>query len=111
METQNSLFVLTKGAPGVLLERCSRELVGEDANLLTASRRSEILQSNEGLAGKALRTLGVAFRQLPKAAPGFEVFDESVERDLVFLGLIGMIDPARDEARDAVARAKAAAPS
>ena len=108
VETPNSLFVLSKGAPGILLERCSRELVGEEANSLSPSRRAEILKSNEALAGEALRTLGVAFRQLPKAAPGFEAFDESVERDLVFMGLIGMIDPPRDEARDAVARAKAA---
>jgi Ca2+-transporting ATPase len=107
-EIPNSLFVLSKGAPGILLEKCSRELVGEEANSLSSSRRSEILQRNEALAGEALRTLGVAFRQLPKAAPGFEVFDESAERDLVFMGLIGMIDPPRDEARDAVARAKAA---
>jgi P-type Ca2+ transporter type 2C len=108
VKAPDSVFVLTKGAPGILLERCSRELVGEEAQFLTASRRSQILKGNEGLAGEALRTLGVAFSQLPKDAPGFEAFDESVERDLVFIGLIGMIDPPRDEARDAVARAKAA---
>jgi Ca2+-transporting ATPase len=108
VKAPDSVFVLTKGAPGILLERCSRELVGEEAKSLTTSRRSKILKSNEGLAGEALRTLGVAFRQLPKDVPGFEAFDESVERDLVFMGLIGMIDPPRDEARDAVARAKAA---
>ena len=108
VETQDSVFALTKGAPGILLARCSRELVGKEAKLLTAGRRAEILTSNEDLAGQALRTLGVAFRQLPKGAVGAEAFDESVEHDLVFLGLIGMIDPPRDEARDAVARAKAA---
>lgn len=108
VETLDSVFALTKGAPGILLERCSRELVGKEAKPLTAGRRSEILKINDGLAGEALRTLGVAFRQLPKGVPGGEAFDESVEHDLVFLGLIGMIDPPRDEARDAVARAKAA---
>jgi Ca2+-transporting ATPase len=79
--------------------------VGEEARPLTAERRAEILANNEDLAGQALRTLGVAFRSLPKDA--FD-FDEEVERELVFLGLIGMIDPPRDEAKDAVARAKSA---
>jgi Ca2+-transporting ATPase len=55
-----------------------------------------------------LRTLGVAFRSLPAAAFGAEEVDERVEHDLVFLGLIGMIDPPRAEAREAAARAKAA---
>jgi Ca2+-transporting ATPase len=99
------LLALTKGAPDVLLARCSHELVGEEARPLTARRRAEILASNEDLAGQALRTLGVAFRSLPKDASDF---DEDVEEDLVFLGLIGMIDPPRDGAKDAVALAQGA---
>ena len=100
-----SLFA--KGAPDVLLARCSRELVGEEIRALTADRCAEILRRNENLAGEALRTLAVAFRLLPEAFAR-EPLDERVEHDLVFLGLIGMIDPPRDEARDAVARAKGA---
>ena len=106
-ESQGRLLVLTKGAPDILLARCSCELVGEEAKPLTERRRAEILKSNDSLAGEALRTLGVAFRHQPKAAPG-EAFNDSAEHDLVFLGLIGMIDPPRNEARDAVARAKGA---
>jgi Ca2+-transporting ATPase len=102
------LRVFTKGAPDVLLARCSSELVGEEARPLTRERRAEILTSNEELAGDALRTLGVAFRSLPGEAFGEEEVDGRVERELVFLGLIGMIDPPRDEAKDAVARAKRA---
>jgi P-type Ca2+ transporter type 2C len=107
-ERPGHLLALTKGAPDVLLARCSRELVGEEVAPLTAARRAEIQASNEALAGEALRTLGVAFRLLPKEAFDREDLDESVEQDLVFLGLIGMIDPPRDEAREAVARAKGA---
>jgi Ca2+-transporting ATPase len=55
-----------------------------------------------------LRTLGVAFRSLPADRQPSDAFDEDVEHDLVFLGLIGMIDPPRREARDAVARSRAA---
>ena len=65
-ERQERLLVFTKGAPDVLLARCSHELVGEETRPLTAERRAEILKINEELAGEALRTLGVAFRSLPK---------------------------------------------
>jgi Ca2+-transporting ATPase len=75
---------------------------------LTAQRRAEILQTNEELAGEALRTLGVALRSLPKDAFKTKEVDDSVEHKLLFLGLIGMIDPPRAEAKDAVARARAA---
>ena len=107
-ERQERLLALTKGAPDVLLVRCTQELVGEETRALTAERRAEISSRNEDLAGEALRTLAVAFRSLPKDAFRSEEIDERVEHDLVFLGLIGMIDPPRDEARDAVALAKGA---
>ena len=94
-ERQERLLAFTKGAPDVLLARCSQELVGEEIRPLTAERRAEIVQMNEELAGEALRTLGVAFRSLPKDALEAEEVDERVEHDLVFLGLIGMIDPPR----------------
>ena len=94
----------TKGAPDVLLGRCTHELVREEAKPLSPSRRAEILQANEALAREALRTLGVAYRTLPDGAGA----DENVERELVFAGLIGMMDPPREEARAAVARARAA---
>jgi P-type Ca2+ transporter type 2C len=107
-ERGDLLRALTKGAPDILLTRCTHELVGEEARPLTAERRAQILAANEALAGEALRTLGVAFRSLPDAAGERATFDEDVEHDLVFLGIIGMIDPPREEARDAVARARGA---
>ena len=58
------------------------------------------MKINEELAGEALRTLGVAFRSLPKDAFKNEEVDERIEQELVFLGLIGMIDPPREEAKD-----------
>src|SRR5262245_18443384 len=109
-EQQNRGIVFTKGAPDVLLTRCSRELVGDERRPLTPNRRLEIVQVNEALAGEALRTLGVAGRWLSGDALATHVNhpDASVEQDLVFVGLIGMIDPPRAEARDAVTRARRA---
>jgi Ca2+-transporting ATPase len=103
-------IVFTKGAPDVLLARCSRELVGDERRALTPERRAEILQINDALASQALRTLGVAGRWLSGDALAAHTDhpDESVERDMVFAGLIGMIDPPRVEAREAVARARLA---
>jgi Ca2+-transporting ATPase len=107
-ERKDRMLVFTKGAPDVLVARCSQELVGGDNRPLTPARCEEIARINEELAGQALRTLAVAARSLPAGAlePG-EVSDE-VENELAFIGLIGMIDPPRDEARQAVARAKSA---
>jgi Ca2+-transporting ATPase len=110
-ELEDHGIVFTKGAPDVLLTRCSHEVVGEERRPLTDVRRKEILQVNEELAGEALRTLGVACRWLSPQDMPTERSDSSpehVEQDLVFAGLIGMIDPPRPEAKDAVARAKRA---
>jgi P-type Ca2+ transporter type 2C len=106
-EKPERLIVFTKGAPDVLMTRCSHELVGGEARTLTDERRQEIRAASERLAGEALRTLGVAFRSLPPDALESEV-DDRVEQDLVFLGVVGMIDPPREEAKEAVARAKGA---
>jgi Ca2+-transporting ATPase len=102
------LLVFTKGAPDVLLGRCSHELVGKETISLSHTRRTEILKVNEELAREALRTLGIAFRSLPAGAFETDEVDERVEQNLVFAGLIGMIDPPRAEAKEAVARAKTA---
>ena len=107
-ETDEGVIVFTKGAPGIVLNKCSQELVGERPRSLSDARRSEILLANEELAGHALRTLAVAYRVLPRGAVADNEIDERVEQDLVFAGLVGMIDPPRDEARDAVSRAKRA---
>ena len=104
------LVVFTKGAPDVLLLRCSHELVGDQARPLTRERCDAILATNQQLASEALRTLGVAMRSLPHDALSHttDVVDDRVEHELVFLGLVGMIDPPRPEVKAAVARAKGA---
>jgi Ca2+-transporting ATPase len=108
-QQRETLRLFTKGAPDVLLTRCSHEHVGEESRPLSSVRRLEILKTNDELAGLALRTLGIAYRDIVATdALAHDDVNERVERDLVFAGLVGMIDPPRDEAREAVARAKAA---
>jgi Ca2+-transporting ATPase len=107
-QKKERLLVFTKGAPEVLLARCSQELVGEETRPLSEARRAEILRASEELAGEALRTLGVAYRELQRDAIEANDMDERVEQDLVFAGVMGMIDPPRREAKEAVRRAQAA---
>jgi Ca2+-transporting ATPase len=107
-EQPGRLAIFTKGAPDVLLTRCSHELVGEAPMPLTEERRGRILQANEELAGQALRSLGVGYRELAADALTLGDLDERIEQELVFAGLISMIDPPREEAKAAVSRARAA---
>ena len=104
-ETDGRILLFTKGAPDVLLTRCTRELVGEEQRPLSDDRCREITAANDALAGRALRTLGVAFRVSTDGTLTPPNIGAHEERDLVFAGLIGMIDPPREEAREAVARA------
>jgi Ca2+-transporting ATPase len=89
-----------KGAPEVVLGRCAAELRDGKPLPLTPQRRQELLASASEMACRALRVLGLAWRLRPaQAADG-----SYQELGLVFAGLAGMIDPPRDEARDAVVR-------
>jgi potassium/sodium efflux P-type ATPase len=105
-EGENTIAVVTKGAPDVLVARCTEERVAGEVRPLGDPRRREVLGDAERLGDLALRTLAVAYRPLPAGmpAPG----DESVEHELVYLGLVGIIDPPRPEAAGAIAEAHAA---
>jgi Ca2+-transporting ATPase len=108
LEKSERYMVVSKGAPDVLLSRCSHERVGEEARELTTARRAEILEAVERLAHEALRTLGVAYRTLHTDIATGEMSEDEVENQFVFLGVIGMIDPPRPEAADAVRTARTA---
>jgi Ca2+-transporting ATPase len=88
-----------KGAPEIVLKRCSHLLDGDETRPLGESDRRRILQANEDMARAALRVLAVAYRELPGRASSFS---EEDEEDMVFLGLVGMMDPPREEAVRAV---------
>lgn len=94
--------ILAKGATESILDRCNKILVSGAEIDLTEGKKKEILESNSSLAKNALRVLAFAYRKtgsLPQ-----KIDSLNVERDLVFIGLIGMIDPPRPEAKLAVER-------
>ncbi len=97
---EGKMFAYAKGAPEILLEYCNRVLKGTRTTKLSQKERKRILETNEKMAREALRVLGIAYKELPSASP--EKFDEeNLEKGLVFLGLMGMIDPPREEAKEA----------
>jgi Ca2+-transporting ATPase len=97
---EGKVYAYVKGAPEIILERCNSVLKGSKTIRLTEKERKHILETNEKMASDALRVLGVAYEELPSAS--LEKFDEErLEKDLVFLGLMGMIDPPREEAKEA----------
>jgi Ca2+-transporting ATPase len=89
----------TKGAPEVLLPLCSRIRVGDETLELDADTRRRIEQAYEDMARDGLRVLALATRPLPA---GTRLDEQSVERQLIFLGLAGIMDPPRPEVFDAM---------
>jgi P-type Ca2+ transporter type 2C len=99
-------IALCKGAPDVLLELCTSRLRGGADEPLTAERREEVLARIGEMAERGMRVLAAARREI---GPGEPLRDGAeIERDLTFVGLAGMVDPPRPEARDAVERAQRA---
>ena len=100
------LIAFVKGAPDVILELCSRQIADGRAVGLDAAQRAAILDQNHALASGALRVLAVACRPLAELPSAVDA--PTIERDLIFVGLLGMIDPPRPEVVDALQRAHGA---
>ncbi|HHW83683.1 MAG TPA: cation-translocating P-type ATPase [Actinomycetales bacterium] len=101
---EDLLQVFSKGAPDVLLESCTAEQVGDGTRPLTEARRRELGDVVVELSQQGYRTLGVAWREAEEA----EELGEDSERDLVFAGVVAIIDPPRTEAAAAIADAHGA---
>ena len=95
------------GAPDVLLERCTNLYTSTGVRPMTDDDRKNIVAQNTAMAQQALRVLGSAYRDLDNASPA-DLTADTVEHDLVFVGLSGMYDPPRQEAKEAVAKCRAA---
>ena len=104
-KADGSLRIFSKGAPDVLLGLCDRIQVGDTVVPLDDERRQRTLDDVQSLSTQAFRTLGVAYAHAgPETAP----LDELDERDLIYVGVVGIIDPPRDEVGPAIAEARRA---
>ena len=103
--TPTSVVAYVKGAPEIVLERCGSIQKEDGVSPLTEAWRERILSANEGMAGDALRVLALAYRPLEDLTSS-EPEADTVERELIFVGLVGMIDPPRAEAIEAVKQAR-----
>jgi Ca2+-transporting ATPase len=93
---ENGVVAYVKGAPEIILERCTHIRENGKEVRFTEAKASKVFQVNEQLAGNALRVLAMAYKRLSSTAEKYT--DDSLEKDLVFVGLEGMIDPPRVEA-------------
>jgi Ca2+-transporting ATPase len=96
---EGEIHAYMKGAPEIVLDRCTKIIENGKEKQLTKETRAKILRTNETLASNALRVLGMAYKKMPSTLKEYK--EEAVEDSLVFVGLEGMIDPPRQEVIEA----------
>ena len=94
-----SKIAYMKGAPEIVLEKCTKVYTNGKLRKLTDGMRKQMLAVNAAMAIQALRNLGFAYKELPESKTSL---DEEDEEGFVFLGIMGMIDPPRGEVKDAI---------
>ncbi|MGB9134093.1 MAG: cation-translocating P-type ATPase [Candidatus Bathyarchaeia archaeon] len=106
--SDGKLLAFIKGAPEVILDRCIQIYKNGETVKLSKKEKQKILQTNEQMANDALRVLGVAFKELTdvdaedlRELSKTEEINSRMESDMIFIGLTGMIDPPREEAKEA----------
>lgn len=95
-----SYLMFTKGSPELTLARCNQIYVGDRSISIDEEQRTQILAANDYMASQGLRVLGFAYKPLMEVPP--DASEDASEQDLVWLGLVGMLDAPRPEVRDAV---------
>lgn len=106
LQHQGGRLLFTKGAPDVVLDKCSYVLWDGKVIPFTTTLKQKVVAANEGMARSALRVLGLAYKELKPSDR--EDTTHTLENQLVFVGLTGMIDPPRKEVRDAIQTCKRA---
>ena len=105
-EDSGQYFVAVKGAPDQLLKRVTRIELDGKVSEITEKQKDEIMLSNQNMAKNALRVLGLAYKTVEQLYD--DPTTDNVEQDLIFAGLVGMIDPERPEAKEAIKEAHSA---
>ncbi len=98
--SDDQYVMFTKGSPELILERCTSYQQGDRLLPLTEAERNQILQTNDSLAEEALRVLGFAYK--PLSAIPHDDASETTESEMIWLGLVGMMDAPRKEVKEAV---------
>ncbi|MUG73710.1 calcium-translocating P-type ATPase, SERCA-type [Paenibacillus validus] len=106
VEHQGGRMACTKGAPDLLVQQCAYVLWDDKVIPFTSTLKQKVLAGAEGMAKNALRVLGLAYRDLKATERNLD--ESTVESQLVFIGLTGMIDPPRREVRDAIVKCRRA---
>lgn len=101
----NKYRIITKGAPDVLIKRCTKYIDENSEKTMLPENRKYIEKQNEKMAQKALRVIAVAYKDISSLP---NKIDTKLEEDLTFSGLIGMIDPPREGVKHAIAECKKA---
>lgn len=104
-ELDGKYYAMTKGAPDVIMNHSSKILINGEMQDFTDEYRKKLSDKNNDLASQALRVMAYAFRPLETLDQ--DLTTENIEKDMIFVGLTGMIDPARPEAKAAVAECHA----
>jgi Ca2+-transporting ATPase len=102
----NKTYAFVKGAPDILLTNCSMIRTGGQERAITTADSGSIVRNNGAMAARAMRVLGIAYRLLDKPYSSYR--PEEIERNLTFAGLAAMIDPPREEVKQAVEACKSA---
>ncbi|MBW2995179.1 HAD-IC family P-type ATPase, partial [Candidatus Woesearchaeota archaeon] len=95
----------TKGAPDMIIGKCKYIYINGKVNKLTEADKKKILKINQDMANKALRVLGFAYKPLTGK---YNATPEEIEKDLIFVGLQAMIDPTREEVKEAIVKCEKA---
>ncbi|MDO8428580.1 MAG: calcium-translocating P-type ATPase, PMCA-type [Candidatus Diapherotrites archaeon] len=102
-QNEKQIIVFSKGAPEIVLNKCNYFWMNGQKMELTSEKRTKFLEQNNLLAQQALRVLGFAFKENPES-----LTEKGVESDLIFLGLMGMMDPPRAGVKQAIADCRTA---
>ncbi|MDD3839374.1 MAG: calcium-transporting P-type ATPase, PMR1-type [Clostridia bacterium] len=103
---QDKYYVFTKGALDVLLDRCSRVLTDDGILTIDQQTKNRIMEQNNKMSQKALRVLAMGYKEIDVIPD--DINPENTENDLVFVGMMGMIDPPREEVKLAVEKCRLA---
>jgi len=103
---ENKITAITKGAPDLLIQKCSHILLNGEVVPFTEELKKKVSDTNINFSKQALRVLAVAYKVFDKLPDNLD--PENIEKDMIFVGLSGMIDPLRPEAKEAIKLCKKA---